>query len=371
MCRFPAQRLQHQQQQLTANRAKPFFTASIMGLMLLASCHAKDTGVRELPEISASIKRQLAFTCAHEKDRIPPRDPEAEQLYKHARWIVKNNILKRDPAVYPAVERLVRIATAHGHDKANIELRGMLQKSQAVSADPVNEMIDLVQDLIKRGIPAGYYDMGWYLQQGYGVKADAELGFKYYRKAADLGNPEGQYLVGDKLSDKQKNGAEIAGIGWAMYRCAADQLHAKAASEFAVHLKNAEKFAEAINYFQLASSAGRDTAASRLSSAFAAKGNEDVMYRLDQPVDPDRERRYKAISDFLTSYEYLNPKVPEINDIVPLPPAKLPPWDGKFKWLEEHKANVAPPLPTEQRIAEMARAKGLDPKTGRPLRAGP
>jgi hypothetical protein len=30
---------------------------------------------------------QLAFTCAHEKDAIPPRDPEADQLFKHARWL--------------------------------------------------------------------------------------------------------------------------------------------------------------------------------------------------------------------------------------------------------------------------------------------
>ena len=38
--------------------------------------------------------------------------------------------------------------------------------------------------------------------------------------------------------------------------------------------------------------------------------------------------------------------------------------------LEEFKANVAPALPSEKRIAEMARAKGLDPKTGRPIQAG-
>ena len=338
-----------------------------MGLMLLMGCNAKDARMNELQEISASIKKQLAFTCAHEKDRIPPRDAEAEQLYKHARWLVKGNILKQDASVYPSIERLVRIATAHGHDKANIELRGMLQKSQAVSADPVNEVIDLVQDLIKRGIPAGYYDMGWYLQQGYGVKADAELGFKYYRKAADLGNPEGQYLVGDKLSDERKNGSEIASIGWEMYRCAADQSHAKAANELAVHVKYDSQFSDALKYFQIGVAAGSSQSASRLSTAFSAKGNADELYRLDQAVDPERERRYKAISDFLTSYEYLNPKVPEINDIVPLPLTKLPAWDGKFKWLEEHKANLAPPLPTEERIAEMARAKGLDTKTGRPL----
>ena len=70
----------------------------------------------------------------------------------------------------------------------------------------------------------------------------------------------------------------------------------------------------------------------------------------------------------MSDYDYLNAKVPEIDQIVPLPPAKLPPWDGKFQWLEAHKANVPPPLPSEERIAEMAKAKGLDPKTGRPLK---
>jgi len=335
--------------------------------MLLAGCNAKDKGMSELPEISANIKKQLAFTCALEKDHIPPRDPEADQLYKHARWLRKNNILKQDPAVYPTMERLVRIATAYGHDKANIELRDMLENSHAVSADPVNEVIDLVQDLIKRGIPAGYYGMGWYLEHGYGVRADQEAAFKYYRKSADLGSPQGQYQVGNKLSDQSKNGVEIANIGWDMYRCAADQHHAKAANEFAINLKQDGKFSEAGKYFQIGVLSGNPQSASRLSSAFSTKGNSDELYRLDQPIDSEREARYEKIWNFLADYEYLNPTVPEINEIVPLPPAKLPPWDGKFKWLEEHKANVAPPLPSEERIADMARAKGLDPKTGRPL----
>ena len=88
---------------------------------------------------------------------------------------------------------------------------------------------------------------------------------------------------------------------------------------------------------------------------------------LGQKKDEERVRRYEAISDFLSSYSYLNPKVPEIDSIVPLPPAKLPAWDGSFQWLKAHKANVPPPLPTEERINEMATAKGLDPATGRPL----
>ncbi len=150
-----------------------------------------------------------------------------------------------------------------------------------------------------------------------------------------------------------------------MQRCAADQGHAKAANEFAIDVRLDRQLTLAMKYFQLASAAGHSGAADSLSEAFGANGSKDPMYDLGQTIDPERQDRYKRISDFLEDYSYLNPKVPELDEIVPLPPAKLPPWDGKFKWLEEHKANVPPPLPAEERIAEMARAMGLDPKTGR------
>ncbi|WP_255360810.1 DUF6396 domain-containing protein [Chromobacterium sp. LK1] len=50
-------------------------------------------------------------------------------------------------------------------------------------------------------------------------------------------------------------------------------------------------------------------------------------------------------------------------------PAKLPPWDGKIQWLKDHEANIAPPKPSEELMEKLAKAKGLDPKTGRPLGA--
>lgn len=66
-------------------------------------------------------------------------------------------------------------------------------------------------------------------------------------------------------------------------------------------------------------------------------------------------------------YSYANPKVPEINEIVPLPPAKLPPWNGRLKWLEERQAELAPSTPSEALIERLAKDKGLDPGTGKPL----
>jgi len=316
----------------------------------------------------AGLRPDADFNCAKEADHIPPRDPEAEQLYQHARWLRRNNLLKDDPAVYPAIERLVRIATAYGHDKANLALRGMLKNGQAQSPNPIKESVDLVEDLIQRGIPGGYHDMGNYLMQGDGVVGDVELGKRYYRKAADLGSPDAQYLIGDQLIDTRRHPPEVVVIGLQMLRCAAEQGHTEAAVGLGVYIYE-EKPKEAMEAYQLGTKAGSSQCASWMELGFKLLDPKEIGY-LGVTPDPERARRYEIITKFLSDYDYLGPKIPEIDEIVPLPPAKLPPWDGKFKWLEEHKANVPPPLPPEKRIVEMARAKGLDPKTGRPIHPG-
>ena len=317
----------------------------------------------------AGLRPDMVFTCTHEAEHIPSRDPEAEQLYQYARWLRRSNLLKDDAAAYPPIERLVRIATAYGHDKANLALRSMLKKGQAQSPNPIKESVDLVEDLIRRDIPGGYYDMGNYLMQGYGVVGDLDLAKRYYRKAADLGSPDAQYLIADKLTDARGHSPDIVAIGLQMYRCAAEQGHAKAAVDLGVYTYRKQPH-EAMQSFQLGVKAGDAQSASWLEDGFTIVDPSVGPYMGQPHADPERARRYNIIGKFLSDYDYLDPKVPEIDEIVPLPPAKLPPWDGKIKWLEDFKANVPPPLPSEKRIAEMARAKGLDPKTGRPLSAG-
>ncbi|SFN15955.1 hypothetical protein SAMN05660284_00681 [Formivibrio citricus] len=344
---------------------KPVFWLALPLCLLLAACnpfHSKERSVPKLDEIRAN----LAFTCAYEKDRIPPRDPEADQLYHYARWLERNNLLKPDPAVWPQQERLYRIATAYGHDKANLELRDLIAEGKAFSVGEGNEILDLTEDLIRRGIPGGYYDMGIYLEAGAGVKKDPELALKYFRKSADLGSPEGQYLVAEKLAPIDR----APDIARQMRLCAAEQGHGEAAVMLGVNLSGLGRYPEALKAFQLGVKAGNESAASFLEHGFEGRPADDGLYYLGQTKDPERVRRYMAIGDVLGRYSYRDPQVPDIDKVVPLPPAKLPPWDGTLEWIKADDANIPPSLPSEARITEMAQAKGLDPQTGRPLKAG-
>ena len=228
---------------------------------LLAACDGNSRAMPDLRDVRAS----LAFTCTYERDHIPPRDPEADQLYQHAKWLKKGNLLKEDPQVYPKIGRLIRISTAYGHDLANLELRQMIGKSTAESIDIVNETLDLTEDLIKRGIPGGYYDMARYLEQGYGVKEDKALTLKHYRKSADLGSPEGQFVVGEKLyaTDEARKIAEQ------MLHCAAEQGHDEAGLSLGNKYAALEHYPEALEAFQVGAKAGDPTAASFLEGGFS------------------------------------------------------------------------------------------------------
>jgi hypothetical protein len=247
-------------------------------------------------------------------------------------------------------------------------------RGQSIADDYRTLPVDLAQELIDRGIPQGYYDMGSLLYRGYGVKKDEAAALKYFRKAADLGNPEAQYYIGDKLTQLTIENPVPYGIGYDMKRCAAEQGHAEAAIEAAIHIKNDVRrfrnkgsYVDAVKYFHLAAKAGDSSAASTLEDAFLDPPPNDELSFLALEKDDERSRRYGVIRDILGRYSYLNPTVDEIDEIVPLPPAKLPPWDEQIKFQKEWKSNIPPPLPTEERIVEMAKAKGLNPATGRKL----
>ena len=88
---------------------------------IAAPALAKETLMSTL---SPKQQEVLAFRCVHQP--LPTPTPEADQLFLYARHLQKHNLLKRQPDITRQVQRLYRIAAAHGHVKANINLQNGL-----------------------------------------------------------------------------------------------------------------------------------------------------------------------------------------------------------------------------------------------------
>ncbi|VDZ72536.1 Uncharacterised protein [Atlantibacter hermannii] len=340
----------------------------LLSCLMLAACDGgsapatvnKDFAMNPLSDINT----RLAFTCKHET--IPAPSAETDMLFRYARWLQVNNRLKEDKAVDAQTERLYRIAAANGHYKANINLQNGSMRGQFSLTGA--EHLRMSQQLIDAGVATGYYFVAIFLKNGAaGLQQDTDMALRYYRKAADEGSAQAQAYVAEKLF--------MAGTAYdvaaQMRRCAAEQGEGEAASNLGINLQGKGLYQEAVEAFQLGVAAGDDTSASFLASGFSGPAPSNTLDYLGQQKDAERSRRYKAIWKMLADYSYLHPSVPEINDIVPLPPAPLPAWDGKLKWVETYNANTEPPKPGEALIVELAKAKQLNPATGRPLPSSP
>ncbi|MBT1539604.1 sel1 repeat family protein [Ralstonia solanacearum] len=330
----------------------------VLACLAGACTHKEKTPLDSLPDMSA-VRANLAFTCVHEADHLPPFDPEADQLFQYGRYLQK----KEGPKNFNEVARYYRIAAAHGHYKANNNLQGLVSQGIAESPDAPKETIDLAAQLVNQGIPGGYYDIGHYLELGYGLKQDAEMALRYMRKAADLGSPDAQFYVGQKLAPIDNAPA----IARQMHQCAADQGHSEAAFTLGMDLKTDKIYPEAVRAFQKAAAAGSPQGALSLEAGFSGVSEGDSLSYIGVSEDVERARRYRLIRQFIRGNDGRNAKVPDINKIVPLPPAKLPPWDGTFQWEKDQAAAVPPQKPSDELIERLSQAKHLDPATGLPL----
>ncbi|MEN4825754.1 sel1 repeat family protein [Pseudomonas sp. P39-UII1] len=312
----------------------------------------------------SDVKAKLEYKCAHEK--IPEPSAAIDSVFQYARWLQKNNQLKQDKNVILEVERLYRIASEHDHYKANINLQNGAMRGEYALRD--GEYLRLSQRLIEANVATGYYFIAILLNQGgAGLKKDPDTALRYYRKAADEGNAMAQYYLGRKLEPK----GVAPEIAMEMYRCAAEQGHGKAAVALAISLEMRRSYQEALKMYQLGVAGGAAVAAYALKEGFNGAVPSDKVNYLGQSKDLERVERYKKIELILSNYSYANPTVLEIDHIVPLPPAKLPPWDGKLQWLEARLANIPPEKPTEALIHNLAKEKILDPATGKPIPGSP
>ena len=311
------------------------------------------------------LQANLEFICKHEEK--PELLPETQQLYNYALYHDLHNMWtgKRGDEVWNGLARYYRIAAMNGDYKANIRLQYLLKSGRISSDMPQTEVHNLNEELAKQLPATAYYNLYGYLDVGYGVRTEKDGKYAYLRKAADLGSREAQYVVGDILTDI--NDEETRLLRLKIYdqllACASEQGLGQASVMLGIGLQSKKEYQQALEVFHQGTKNGNDSSARRLAHAFSGKPKEGEMYFLNLSEDSERSRRYKIIGDYLSDKDYLQPKVPDLDDIVPLPPAPLPKWDGKIafqRWFE----GEAPSKPDEALVRRLAWQAGLNGDTG-------
>ena len=311
------------------------------------------------------LQANLEFVCKHEEK--PELSQETQQLYNYALYHDLHNMWtgKRGDEVWNGLARYYRIAAMNGDYKANIRLQYLLKSGRISSDMPQTEVHNLNEELAKQLPATAYYNLYGYLDVGYGVRTEKDGKYAYLRKAADLGSREAQYVVGDILTDI--NDEETRLLRLKIYdqllACASEQGLGQASVMLGIGLQRKNEYQQALEVFHQGTKNGSSSSASRLEEAFSGKQKDGDMDFLNLSEDSERSRRYKIIGDYLYEKDYLQPKVPDLDDIVPLPPAKLPEWDGKIafqRWFE----GDAPAKPDEALVRRLAWQAGLNDDTG-------
>ena len=328
---------------------------------LPARCYAKEqeqqrkTQMAQLEQLAA-----LEFTC--KKEERPPLSEETQQLYNYALYHDLHNMWTGDKGdeVWNGLARYYRIAAANGDYKANVRLQYLLNTGRISTDMPQTEVHNLNEELAKQLPATAYYNLYGYLDVGYGVRTEKDGKYAYLRKAADLGSREAQYVVSEMLGDinDEETLQMRLNIIKQLRSCASEQGLGDASSNLGSSFKLSKKYAEAVKSYHQGVKNGDSISASVLKRAFSQKTSKDSFDFLDLALDEERSRRYDIIWNYLAKYDYLQPKVPDLDEIVPLPPAKLPKWDGKIafqRWYE----GEAPPKPSEALMQKLANQAGL------------
>ena len=330
-----------------------------------ARCYAKEqeqqrkTQMAQLEQLAA-----LEFTC--KKEELPPLSEETQQLYNYALYHDLHNMWTGDKGddVWNGLARYYRIAAANGDYKANVRLQYLLNTGRISTDMPQTKVYNLNEELAKQLPATAYYNLYGYLDEDYGVRTEEGGKYAYLRKAADLGSREAQYTVAEMLEDiEDQNESEEAfkyrmSIAKDLYSCASEQGLGEASNELALGLLFHKKYSEALIVLHQGVINGNDSSAHRLDKGFSGQYKDGDMYFLNVPEDKERSKRYNIIWNYLTDNDYLQPKVPDLDEIVPLPPAKLPKWDGKIAFQRWYEGD-APPKPSEALMQKLANQAGL------------
>jgi len=335
----------------------------LITLTFLTACDMDKTKLpgylQELPPFDPHI---ASFACQTEASKVPPVDAQAEDWFLEARALEDRTTFYEDRD-YKKIVQLTRQAAERRHWKAMLNLASLyVERHDPPNSE--NEAVALVSQAIELGIPAAYDRMGTYYLNGTGVRGDPDRAYAFFQKAAAMGNPHSMHFLGEKMdagADNLKPGywGNIP-VAIKMFECAVAQGYGPAAQELEymyaeprgadgmpIGRTTPENRDRVMRALHEGVKAGCKFCADSLFLEFARPGKlEDMFVPF---VDKARGQRYDMLGDALE----FNPdrRFPNLDKILPLPPAALPPWDGKRESLLAAAMAVVPapsiPVPTE------------------------
>jgi len=330
---------------------------------LLTACDMDKTKLpahmQELPPFDPHI---ASFECQTEASKVPPVDAQADDWFLEARAL-EDRTTSHEDREYKQIVKLTKLAAERHHWKAMLNLASLYVERH----DPPNgedEAMTLVSQAVELGIPAAYDRMGTYYLNGTGLRVNPDRAYAFLQKAAAMGNPHSMHFLGEKMDaggDNLKPGywGNIP-IAIKMFECALAQGYGPVAEEleymYAVPrgvdgMPLGKRTPETLNRVMRALHEGVKngckSCADSLFLEFARPSNLENMF---VPfIDKARGQRYNMLGDALS----FNPdrRFPNLDKILPLPPAVLPPWDGTRESLLAAAMAVVPapatPAPTE------------------------
>ena len=345
---------------------------------------------------------KLDFTCTQEQ--YPELPAEADILYRYALYHDLHN-RKRPSQRKNVLDYLhyYRIAAANGHWRANLTLQKHLAANDAIEVEnSLNEGI-AYNLLLEDALPATA-DLWWsrYILAGYDPSHEKGDSTAYLRRAAERGNAEAQYMMGeildavtDNMDSDDPRYWKIMVISDKFIHCSASAGHRfsspEGASKSKIIYQNdasalitkwegkkpksdktvAELDQLSLQALQQGMKAGGGSAAYALRAAFDPDyrhPNAPPRYTTVTP-DAERAKRYRKIGYYIDSRLEFMPEmtVEDLDDIVPLPPAPLPAWDGTIAFQRFYDGE-SPTKPSDELMKKLAVAKGLDPATGLPVK---
>jgi len=323
-----------------------------ISVILVSACRPMDTKPKEdLPrftKLDAFNPHRASFECKHEAAVNPPVSPEAEALFQEALVAVRL-VMYPQQRDYPKAAALYEQAMKLGHWKAQFNLAGLYLKGLGVPQDE-EKALQLTEDLMRKGVPAAWENMGTYYMGGVGpLEQDATVAYAFWQKAADMGSMAAQTFIGEKLTATHDEPPSFWGnrpIGLKMLECAFAQGYGPAAYELGLALSGDDDpslnkdNARALRVLHEGVKWGSEKCANYLFSSFH---RGDAL--ASKMIDKVRGERYNVLGDAL----YANPdlRFPNLDKVLPLPPARLPIWDGRPESLIEAAKAVVPTPPAQ------------------------